>query len=149
MPSIKPRVRGVLVAVALLLGIGVATSCAFTPENIALFKTLSPEGQQAVAHAINGTQPEHSPPGGVLACIRHHESDRGPYPHANGYRAENPTSTASGAYQYIDGTWRTMSARAGYPGYSHAADAPPSVQDAVASFHVRNYGTSAWAGSGC
>jgi hypothetical protein len=38
-------------------------------------------------------------------------------------RAENPTSTASGLYQFIDGTWRTCGT-----GYGHASYAPVSVQ---------------------
>jgi hypothetical protein len=46
------------------------------------------------------------------------------------YTAENPRSTASGRYQFVDGTFRaTKAAREG--GWTHAADAPPEVQDAA------------------
>lgn len=80
----------------------------------------------------------------TMACIRAHESDT-----SGGYSAENPTSSASGAYQFVSGTWRSMSAAAGYPGYSTAGSAPASVQDAVAAYTIRTQGTGAWAGSGC
>lgn len=43
------------------------------------------------------------------------------------YQAKNKTTTASGAYQYTDGTW------AGYGGYKSARYAPQHVQDARAS----------------
>lgn len=85
----------------------------------------------------------------VLVCIRHHESDRGAYPHTNGYAAKNSRSTASGAYQFINGTWRSVSAASGHPGYSTAAQAPWYVQDAVAMWVINHQGRSAWRGSGC
>ena len=84
-----------------------------------------------------------------LACIRHHESDRGAYPHTNGYGAHNPGSSAAGAYQFLDSTWRNVSARAGHAGYDRASKAPWYVQDEVALWFFNNGGRSAWRGSGC
>lgn len=48
------------------------------------------------------------------------------------YKAENPTSTASGAYQIIDGTWN------GFGGYKHASSAPKNVQDLKAAMIWNN-----------
>lgn len=89
-----------------------------------------------------------------LVCVRHHESDRTSYPYDNGYRAQNPRSSASGAYQYLDSTWRTVSSRAGHGGYSRAMHAPPAVQDAVTHWVISqptsiSGGRSNWAGTGC
>lgn len=118
-----------------------------TPEQVALYHTMNPTEQGAVtahlqAQAVAGATPAHNPPGGFLACVRRHES-------GGNYRAENPVSTASGAYQFLDSTWRTMSARAGHRGWGHAASAPPHVQDAVAQYTVNSGWSSAWNGTGC
>jgi hypothetical protein len=48
------------------------------------------------------------------------------------YNAENPSSSASGKYQMIDGTFQGTEAGAA-SGYESASDAPPSVQDAAAA----------------
>lgn len=77
-------------------------------------------------------------------CVISHESR-----HAGMYTAENPVSTASGAYQFIDGTWQTLSRQAGHAGWSHAAYAPPRVQDAVFYWTVLHGGAGHWKGTGC
>ncbi|CAN5471288.1 hypothetical protein BH10ACT3_BH10ACT3_20320 [soil metagenome] len=84
-----------------------------------------------------------------LTCVRRHESDNGAYPHIGGYGAHNSRSSASGAYQFLDSTWRTASARAGHAGYGSADQAPWYVQDAVAMYVVNSGGKSAWNGTGC
>ena len=60
------------------------------------------------------------------------------------YAAENPYSTASGAYQFIDSTFQSLSAS---QGYKHASSAPASVQDAAAIELYNEQGTSPWAAS--
>jgi len=58
---------------------------------------------------------------GIAACIAKYESGGNP-------RAENPTSSASGLFQFIDGTWRAITGRS-----DRAKDAPVSVQ--IAAFY--------------
>jgi muramidase (phage lysozyme) len=77
-------------------------------------------------------------------CIAHHESWT-----SGLWTAENPTSTASGAFQFVDGSWKAYSRSAGLSGYARASSAPPRVQAAVAAHVITDYGTYPWKGSGC
>lgn len=100
----------------------------------------------AVLMAVLMTSPLHKEADwmqDVAACIRKHES------HHN-YDAENPVSTASGAYQFIDSTWRGNAKWVkGAKQYRRASDAPPHVQDAVFIHSVKNGGLKHWKGTGC
>jgi hypothetical protein len=72
----------------------------------------------------------------VMDCIKGVESGN--------YAESSHPSSGSGAYQYTPGTWRSWSARAGYPGYAYAFEAPPQVQDAVTAFTLANGGAHNW-----
>lgn len=76
-------------------------------------------------------------------CVINHESAS-----AGKYAAENPVSSASGAYQFLDGTWQHYARPLGYR-YTHASDAPPAVQDAVFFSVVLKRHFYHWKGTGC
>ena len=81
-----------------------------------------------------------------LRCVIGHESGNT----RNPAKAENPTSTASGLFQFVDGTWRhyakhIKAARK----YDHAADAPAAVQWQVALLAVKWNGHGHWKGTHC
>lgn len=54
------------------------------------------------------------------------------------YAAQNSRSTASGAFQFIDGTWNN------YGGYAKAKLAPPYIQDEYALLTYQKDGTTPW-----
>ena len=69
----------------------------------------------------------------ILVAIRGCES-------GHDYTARNPRSSASGAFQFIDSTWRAY----GDSRWSRAYLAPRDVQDAAALRLYRASGTSPW-----
>lgn len=70
--------------------------------------------------------------------------------HPGNYKAENPRSTASGAWQILDGTWQGVGNVPESKKYRHASHAPRSVQDDVAWAIYLDRSTSPWNSSrGC
>jgi hypothetical protein len=62
----------------------------------------------------------------ILQAIKTHES-------GGNYAAQNPTSSASGAYQFLDSSWQALTKKYGMgKEYSSAKSAPKEIQDAVA-----------------
>ena len=80
---------------------------------------LSRSQQRTAPKVASKGTTNHNPPGGIAACIRKYES-------GGNYQAQNPTSTASGAYQFLDTTWQAVT---GLPG--RAMNYSPAQQDAA------------------
>lgn len=84
----------------------------------------TPSGKDWSGHTYTGDHAD------ILATIRSRES-RGDY------SIKSKSSSASGAYQFINSTWRGLTEKFGIgKEYRTAADAPPAVQDAVAAAYV-------------
>lgn len=67
----------------------------------------------------------------ILATIKQMES-------GNNYTAQNPTSSASGAYQFIDSTWQSLTKKAGIgTEFKSAKDAPAAIQDQIAQMYLQ------------
>lgn len=83
----------------------------------------------------------------VWLCIRRHES--------MSYTGENPVSTASGAGQWLNGTWDGLKRWVKVDGrfvarqYDEAKDAPAWVQDAAFRHVYKRGGLTMWHGTGC
>jgi outer membrane lipoprotein SlyB len=55
------------------------------------------------------------------------------------YKAQNPGSSASGAYQFMPKTWQALTKKFGIGReYMRAKDAPPEIQDAVAAAYIKD-----------
>jgi len=68
----------------------------------------------------------------ILATIRQRES-------GGDYTIQAKGSSASGAYQFINSTWKGLTKQYGIgTEYPTAKDAPPEIQDAVASAYVKD-----------
>ena len=73
------------------------------------------------------------------------------YESSNNPTAQSPTSTASGLYQFLNGTWATYAPQAGVSlaQYPTAASAPASMQTAVFYADFNNDGFNDWTCPGC
>lgn len=96
-------------------------------------------GAVLLAGGVMAASPASAATGGtwVLAQIKACES-------GGSYTAVNPSSGASGAYQFLDSTWRTLPAAADY---TSAAAAPASIQDLAARQLYAQQGTAPWLAS--
>jgi hypothetical protein len=81
---------------------------------------------------VSGNGPGSDQVEKILATIRMKES-------RNNYTAFNTESTASGAYQFLDSSWKFLTKKYGIgEKYARAKDAPSDIQDQVARRYVQD-----------
>ena len=101
-----------------------------------------------VEHEPRWMQPSRSAPSAAVAfgrCVIRHESR-----HAGGPTSENPRSSASGLFSFIDGTWRHYAKAVPVARkYRHASHAPAAVQWEVFLLAFKWGGKGNWAGTHC
>jgi uncharacterized protein (TIGR02594 family) len=99
--------------------------------NVTLGGPNADSGGGGIAPPSMGGMGGGNDPNKILATIRQMES-------GNNYTAQNPTSSASGAYQFIDSTWQSLTKKLGIgTEFKKAKDAPPAIQDQVASAYLQ------------
>lgn len=96
---------------------------ALTAPQAALGRDGYPLLHGTVAVQVAEPAPTNAIPASIIAC----ES-------GGSYTAQNPRSSASGKYQFIDSTWDSMDGvqDGQYRGYAKARHAPPHIQDEAA-----------------
>jgi hypothetical protein len=86
----------------------------------------TPDQLSAQVPAVSGSNEA------ILKTIRQRESN-------GNYKLASSGSSASGAYQFIDGTWNSLTKQFNIgTEYKRAMDAPPNVQDAVADAYIND-----------
>ena len=101
-----------------------------------VYEPPSPQGRTTGS----GAEPPAGDMPAVMNRIAGCESGSGPNSPGS-YTAQNPRSSASGRYQFLDSTWQGLDAA---EGYSRAVYAPPAVQDAAARELYSQAGTTPW-----
>lgn len=71
------------------------------------------------------------------------------YESGGDYTAKNPSSSASGAYQFTTSTWQSYAGPQISSQYPTAADAPAAIQDSVFATAVAKNGLNDWTCPGC
>ena len=116
---------------------------ASTPKPLPVSKKVTPH--RVVKHTRK--QAARGPLWGVrfARCVIHHESFT-----AGLYKARrHDGGTASGAYQFIDSTWRGLARHLGFGQYAHAYLAPPALQDRAFFYSITHGGIHNWSGTHC